>query len=168
MSTLLASQIAAGEVIERPASVVKELVENALDAGATRVAIDLEQGGIELVRVTDDGGGSSAKIFPWRCALTRQARSTRPMTSTGWGRSAFAGKRSPRWCRWPGSPSVRARPAKMAPGRSRVRGARSVNPVPPPARWEHPSPYERCSSIPRRGENSCARCRPSRAGAWMW
>ena len=106
------NQIAAGEVVERAASVVKELLENAIDARATRVDLSVERGGKDLVRVADNGVGMADDDLLAGVSTARDLASwPTPRICTGCGRSAFGARR---WRRLPKSPRSAARAAQAS------------------------------------------------------
>ncbi|MEC9374147.1 MAG: DNA mismatch repair endonuclease MutL, partial [Planctomycetota bacterium] len=92
LPALLVNQIAAGEVVDRPASVVRELIDNAIDAGAERITLELEQGGVELIRVTDNGRGIDAEDLPLAVAPHAPSKIAAPEDLTRIATMGFRGE----------------------------------------------------------------------------
>ena len=162
LSDQVANQIAAGEVVDRPASVVKELLENALDAGATRIRVEVEAGGRKLIRISDDGCGMNRDdaLLAFERHATSKLRTANDLLSIA--TLGFRGEALPSIA------SVARVTLETATGRRRRRergskspAARSCTWTMRPCRAAPRSRWPTCSSTRRRGGNFCAPSRPN-------
>ena len=151
----VANQIAAGEVVDRPASVVKELLENSLDAGATRIVIAVEGGGRKLIRIADDGCGMMRDdaLLAFERHATSKLRSSDDLLSIA--TLGFRGEALPSIASIARVELVTRAAEESSGTRIEIAGGKLLRLRGRRARPREPrSRCATCSSIPRRGENS--------------
>ena len=167
LSDHVANKIAAGEVVERPASVVKELLENSLDAGATDIRIEVESGGRRLIRIADDGCGMlrDDALLAFERHATSKLRDAEDLLSIS--TLGFRGEALPRSPRSPGCCSKRAR-RKRPPARGRDRRRQDAPLRRIGAAGAPSSPCATCSSTSPRAASFCAPSRPNSRTSPRW